>query len=97
MMAISALHNVSRSLGCALIAASSSYGEIYLGYFVGGEIALDLLFKVLQGDLFWYGRIQSPAFDAIVSVVERILVTIIAEFSGCFHMRHPVSQSQASD
>jgi len=49
MTIISALHNVSRSLGVALLAASSN--NRFVVYFVGGEIALFLMVKCARGDI----------------------------------------------
>ena len=51
MLIISTLHNVSRSLGAALLAASGN--KLLAVYFVGGEIALYYMAKCLRGDI-WY-------------------------------------------
>jgi len=52
---ISALNNVSRSLRCALLAASD---KRLLVMFVGGEILLYLALKVLRGDFFWWIKLD---------------------------------------
>jgi len=50
MTMISALHNVSRSLGVALLAASSNKKIVV--YFVSGEIALYYMVKCVRGEYF---------------------------------------------
>ena len=87
MMIMSALHNLSRSIGCALLAASLS-GKTNLFYFVGGETLVYLVWKIFRRDFFYWVRIEGPlAF--LLAFLERILVKIIVDFSGCLHMRHP--------
>ena len=87
MTIMSALHNLSRSVGCALLAASSS-GNMNLFPFVGGETAIFLLFKIARRDFFYWVRIEGPlAF--LLAFVNRVVVKIIVDFSGCLLMRHP--------
>jgi len=52
MTMISALHNVSRSLGVALLAASD---KMLVFYFTYGEIALYLMVKYVRGGFFVLG------------------------------------------
>ena len=87
MTIMSALHNLSRSIGCALLAASSSE-KTNLFYFVGGETLVYLVWKIFRRDFFYWVRIEGPlAF--LLAFLERILVKIIVDFSGCLQMRHP--------
>ena len=51
MTLISTLHNLSRSVGSALLAVSPIKGLVVI--FVGLEIAFYLLYKIVRGD-FWY-------------------------------------------
>ena len=84
---MSALHNLSRSVGCALLAASSS-GKMTLVYFVVGEVIFYLLLKITRRDFFYWVRVEG--FLALVlAFFNRILIKIIVDFSGCLHMRHP--------
>jgi len=53
---ISAVHNVSRSVGCALLASSGE--KMTTLYFVGGEIAFYLIYKVVRRDFYWLPRIK---------------------------------------
>ena len=87
MTIMSALHNLSRSVGCALLAASSS-GNMNLFYFVGGETAIFLLFKIARRDFFYWVRVEG-LWALLLAFFERTIVKIIVDFSGCLLMRHP--------
>ena len=87
MTIMSALHNLSRSIGCALLAASSS-GKMNLFYFVVGEMIIFLVWKILRRDFFYWVRIEGP-LALFLAFFNRIVVKIIVDFSGCLHMRHP--------
>ena len=86
MTIMSALHNLSRSVGCALLVASSS-GKMTLVYFVVGEITFFLVWKIFRRDFFYWVRIEGPlAF--LLAFFNRIVVKVIVDFSGCLQMRH---------
>ena len=87
MTIMSALHNLSRSIGCALLAASSS-GKMNLFYFVGGEMIIFLVWKIFRRDFFYWVRIEGP-LALLLAFFTRIVVKIIVDFSGCLQMRHP--------
>ena len=87
MTIISSLHNLSRSLGCALLAASAKESALVV-YFVGGEMVLFIAYKILRGDFYYWARI-SGALSAVISLQTRVAVKVIADFSGCVHFRHP--------
>ena len=86
MALMSALHNFSRSVGCALLAVSG--GKTMVLLFVGGEMLLYLLWKVLRQDFLYWIRLDG-FLGFTVSLVNRILVKIIVDFSGCIQFRHP--------
>ena len=87
MIIMSAFHNLSRSVGCALLAASSS-GNMKVLYFVVGEMTFYLAWKIFRRDFFYWVRVEGQlAF--LLACLERIVVKIIVDFSGCLHMRHP--------
>jgi len=83
MTLMSSLHNLSRSLGCALLAYSDA--EMAL-IFIGGEIGLYLVFKILRLDFHYW----VPGIPLIGSLFERILAKVIVDFTGCLHFRHPL-------
>jgi len=85
MTLISALHNVSRSAGCALLVAGD--GRL-VAVFVRGELTLYIVYKVLKGDFFCFFRLDG-ALAIVMSFIQRVLVKIIADYTGCIHYRHP--------
>jgi len=82
MALMSTLHNMSRSLGCALLAFSDANKVIL---FIGVEIGLYLVFKILRQDFHHW----IPGLPLIASFLERIIVKVIVDFTGCLHFRHP--------
>ena len=87
MTMISTLHNLSRSLGCALLAASNG-GFVLVMYFSGCEVLLFLAWKILRGDIYYWPRLQRYAAE-VSSLLERILLKVIVDYTGCLHLRHP--------
>jgi len=54
--------------------------------FIGGEIGLYLVFKILRLDFHYW----VPGIPLIGSLFERILAKVIVDFTGCLHFRHPL-------
>ena len=88
MTIMSTLHNLSRSVGCALLASSSSSGKLTLLYFVVGEIIVYVAYKVARSDFFYWVRAEG-LLAFVLAFFERIVVKVVVDFSGCLHMRHP--------
>jgi len=86
MTLIGMLHNLSRSIGCAMLATTDRYLIIAA---VGGEILLYLLYKLTRGDYLSTFRVEGAA-GVIVSLFYRVIVKVIVDFSGCVHLRHPL-------
>ena len=86
MTLMSTLHNLSRSLGCAMLAVSDTHNLLLI--FVGGEIGLYLVYKILRQDFHWWPQLLGMS-GLIISFFQRICVKIIVDFTGCIHMRHP--------
>ena len=86
MTMISAFHNTSRSFGCALLVVSGE--NTLVVYFVVGEMLLYLMFKVARGDFMYWIRTEGP-LGLVLSFLARVFAKIIADFSGCLHVRHP--------
>ena len=84
MMGISTLHNLNRSVGCAMLALTKT-GNL-LVFFLVGEMGLYLFFKVVRDEFFYFVEIGGP-IKFVVALVERVLGKIIVDFSGCLHMR----------
>ena len=86
MTLMSALHNFSRSVGYALLAASG--GATMVLSFVGGEMLLYLAWKLVRGDFMYWVRVEG-AFGVTTSFLVRVIGKVIVDFSGCIHFRHP--------
>ena len=86
MTLMSALHNFSRSVGYALLAASGGSKKMWL--FVCGEMLLYLTWKVARRDFMYWVRVEG-ALGFLFSFFERVLGKVVADFSGCLHYRHP--------
>jgi len=86
MTVISTLHNLSRSLGTAMIAAGA--GQTVLLYFVAGEMLFYLQYKIMRHDFYWWPRV-SGVRAVVFGFFVRIIVKIIVDYSGCLHFRHP--------
>ena len=84
MIMISALNNMSRSVGCALLATR---GSSTLVSFVLGEMAIYLLYKIARDDFLYFIRIDNNFIAILVAIIERTLTKVIVDFSGCFHLR----------
>ena len=84
MMMMSACHNLSRSVGCALLAALG--GTTFLLSFVGGEMMLYLVWKVCRCDFMAWFPVDG-AFGVLLSLFSRVVVKVIADFSGCLLFR----------
>jgi len=82
MTLMSSLHNLSRSLGCALLAFSDA--EMAL-LFIGGEIGSYLVFKIFRRDIHYW----IPNVPLTGTFFQRIVAKVIVDFTGCIHMRHP--------
>ena len=83
MTLMSTFHNLSRSIGCALLAAS---GGAMLLSFVGGEMALYLVFKMVRSDFMAWFPVDGP-LGVVMSLIYRVIVKVVADFGGCLHFR----------
>jgi len=83
MTMMSSLHNLSRSLGCATLLAFSDAEMAIL--FIGGEIGLYVIFKILRQDFHYW----APGAPLIASALSRIGLKVVVDFTGCIHFRHP--------
>ena len=83
MTLMSSLHNLSRSVGYALLAAG---GATMVLAFVGGEMVLYLVWKGVRGDLMVFIPVEGP-FGVVLSLLYRVVVKIVVDFSGCLQFR----------
>ena len=93
MMLISGLHNLSRSIGVALLAVSGG-GRLVMA-FVGGGVGAYFLFKMARGDYFYWIRMKGLV-KVIGSTCARFVAKVVADYSGCLHLRHPFEMGGVS-
>ena len=85
MTLICTIHNVSRTVGVALLAVEDKALALY---FVGGEVMLVMLVKILRGDFIWWPR-ASRTMALFMSSAQRVVMVVVVSFPGCLHFRHP--------
>jgi len=85
MTLMGALHNSSRNVGYALLAASNNGSTLVLS-FVGGEMLVYLLYKIARKDYCYWPRIEGAQIY-VHSFYGRVIVKVIADFCGCIHFR----------
>ena len=85
MTLISTLHNLSRTVGFSLLALQR---PVLLFYFVAGEALLYNAFKISRGDFIYWLPIEGVT-AVFVALVQRVLIKLIADFTGCLQFRHP--------
>ena len=77
MTMISTLHNLSRSLGYAILAVVDL--NLALRFFVG-EVGAYLAYKMVRRDFYWWMRLEGM-LSVIMSLLERTLVKVITDFT----------------
>ena len=85
MTVISALHNVSRSMGVALLASSTDCKAL-VAKFIGGEILLCLVFKVCRRDFYYWPKLD-PLTAILLGFLSRAIVKVVVDFCGSIHYR----------
>ena len=77
MTMISTLHNLSRSLGYAILAVVNL--NLALKFFVG-EVGTYLLYKLLRRDFYYWPRLEGM-FSVIISLTERTVAKVVLDFT----------------
>ena len=77
MTMISTLHNLSRSLGYAILAVVDL--NLALKFFVG-EVGVYLLFKLFKRDFYYWLRLEG-VLSVIIALLFRTLVKVVADFT----------------
>jgi len=77
MTLMSALHNVSRSMGVALLLTNDDQRLVVI--FVSFEMTIYMLYKVIRGEFYYFAPIDG--FHAVVvGFWTRVLVKIVTDF-----------------
>ena len=83
MTLISTIHNLSRSLGYAILAVVDL--NLALKFFVG-EVGAYLLYKLLRRDFYYWPRLEG-VLSVITSLLERTLAKVIVDFTVSGNVR----------
>jgi len=78
-------HVTSTSMGMAFlstISPSSAYA------YMAASMGVYLLYRACRRDLHYWVPIESKT-GWIFSILSRVIAKVIADFTGCIHMRHP--------
>tara|TARA_B110000971_G_C19684543_1_gene352612 strand:+ start:106 stop:384 length:279 start_codon:yes stop_codon:yes gene_type:complete len=76
MTAISTLHNISRSVGCAMMMTGDRTLFVWL---LGGELTVHFIVKIVRGDFLCYIPMHG-AFGYIVSFLWHLVTKVVADF-----------------
>ena len=76
MTLISMIHNLSRSVGCAMIAVTDKNSVVA---FVGGEYLLYFLYKLARGELLYWMRVDGVA-GLLASIFSRVIFKVVVDF-----------------
>jgi hypothetical protein len=85
MMLVSACMLVIR---CMTIVVLVLLGDTWVLLYVGADLLLYLLVKVLRGD-FWYWVPVGGNAEIVVSTVMRVLIKVVTDFTSIVQFRHP--------
>lgn len=72
-----------------LVCLGALGGMRYVWYFLGADILIYLGYKAIRGDLTYFLPVKERWLSVIVTVLLRVFVKLILDFTGCFHFRHP--------
>jgi len=85
MFLIMIAHVTSTSMGMAflfMISSSSAYA------YLAASTGVYLLYRVCRGDLYYWISLEGKS-GWIVSILQRVIAKVIADFTGLIHFRHP--------
>jgi hypothetical protein len=73
---------------CMTIVMFGLLGGKWVSLYVGADLGLYLLVKVLRGD-FWYWMPLGGNAEIVNSIISRVTVKIVGDFTSIVHLRHP--------
>ena len=85
MLFVTCSHVLMKIIATVLVISVSG---VWLAIYMGGDVLLFLLVKVIRGDFRYWLNVSDPA-GIIFSFVERLFVKTILDFTCVFHTRHP--------
>jgi hypothetical protein len=73
---------------CMTIVVLGLIGGSWVALYIGGDLVFYLIIKILRGD-FWYWLPAGGKVEILSSIVCRVLVKVITDFTSIPHFRHP--------
>jgi hypothetical protein len=73
---------------CTTIVILALLGIRWVSLYIWADLGLYLLVKVLRGD-FWYWIAAGEMVEILSSIVARVLVKVVTDFTSIVHFRHP--------
>jgi hypothetical protein len=73
---------------CMTVVVLGLIGSSWVALYIGGDLCLYLVVKILRGD-FWYWVPLGGTAEILVSIVARVLVKVITDFTSIMQLRHP--------
>jgi hypothetical protein len=85
MFSLAALQVLAKGISVALLVVTS---KTWLVYYMGGDMLLCLLIKVMRRDFFYF--MPLPLIATVpISVILRVATKMVADFTGLQHLRDP--------
>jgi hypothetical protein len=73
---------------CTTIVVLGLIGGSWVALYIGSDLVLYLVVKVLRGD-FWYWMPAGGNAELVISIFERVIAKAITDFTSLVHFRHP--------
>ncbi|GMI31458.1 hypothetical protein TrCOL_g854 [Triparma columacea] len=73
---------------CTTIVLLGLMGGSWVFLYIGADLVLYLLVKILSGD-FWYWLPVGGSAEIVLSILFRVIAKIIVDFTSIVHFRHP--------
>jgi hypothetical protein len=73
---------------CTTIVLLGLIGGSWAFLYIGADLGLYILVKILRGD-FWYWLPVGGNMEIVTSIIGRVIVKIIVDFTSMVHFRHP--------
>jgi hypothetical protein len=73
---------------CMTIVVLGLLGGRWVSLYIGADLGLYLLVKILRGD-FWYWMPLGGNAEIVSSIFCRVLVKVVTDFTSIVHFRHP--------
>jgi hypothetical protein len=73
---------------CTTIVLLGLMGGSWVFLYIGADLGLYLLVKILRGDFWWWLALGGNV-EIVSSIVARVVIKIIVDFTSIAHFRHP--------